>query len=191
MDKALVPHIITAEVNPLQVSIMMDILSDCLPEIQRIFENQDVGKFVVSFDDIGKAVGEIYSRCYSESNLFDDAKRIFEETGTFPDLLTLLTANAEATGRIPGPGENKSIEFELIPGHEMVVYLLLRGYFNQFQKMMTTHFSKLVHLDFYAMQESADNIHEASIGQTDIKEKAAPMIEIFRMTGQFPDGADN
>jgi hypothetical protein len=191
MDKALEKHIVTAEVNPLQVSILMDVLNDCLPGIQEIFESQNTAKFTVGFDDIGKTVGEIYRRCYSETGLFEDAKRIFEETGSFPDIHTLLEINAQTSDNKPGPGENKSIEFEIIPGHEMLVYLMLRGYFNQFQEMMTTHFSNLVHLDLYAMQESADAIHEASIGKTDIKEKAAPIIEVLKMTGQFPDGVEN
>ncbi len=191
MDKALEKHTVTAEVNPLQLTILMEVLSDCLPEIRKIFESQTVAKLMVSFDDVGKAVSEIYSRCYSESELFYDARMIFEQTGKFPDFQTVLELNTDATDYIPGPGEKKEIEFELIPAHEMIVYLLLRGYFNQFQEMMTTHFADFVHLDFGAMQESADAIHNASIAKTDIKGKAAPIIEAFRMTGQFPDGVEN
>ena len=190
-DRALVPHTITAEVNPLQMSILMEILSDCMPEIRTIFERQTVAKLMVSFDDVGKAVSEIYSRCLSECELYYDAKMIFEQTGKFPDFQTVLEVNTDATAYTPGPGEKKEIEFELIPAHEMVVYLLLRGYFDQFQEMMTSYYTSLVHLDFGAMQESADAIHNASIAKTDIMEKAAPIIEVFRMTGQFPSREEN
>lgn len=190
-DEALIEQTITAEVNPLQMSILMDVLSNCLPEIRLIFEEQSGGKFVLNFDDAEKAVNEIYFRCYAETELFDDAKRIFNVTGSFPDISTLLEKNAETSIRIPGPGDMKRIEFNLTPGHEMLVYLLLRGYFNQFQEMMLTHFSDYVFLDFGAMQLSADAIHEAVMATTDIREKAAPMVEIFKMTGQFPDEKNN
>lgn len=173
------------------MSILMEILSDCMPEIRTIFERQTVAKLMVSFDDVGKAVSEIYSRCLSECELYYDAKMIFEQTGKFPDFQTVLEVNTDATAYTPGPGKKKEIEFELIPAHEMVVYLLLRGYFDQFQEMMTSYYTSLVHLDFGAMQESADAIHNASIAKTDIMEKAAPIIEVFRMTGQFPSREEN
>lgn len=191
MDKALEKHTITAEVNPLQMSVFMEVLSDCLPGIQEIFGVPNSGEFVVGFDDIGKTVDEIYSKCYAKTELFAKAKQILEETGIFPDFLTLLETNAENAGHIPGPGKKQPVEFEIIPGHEMLVYLMLRGYFKQFHEMIMTHFSKLVHLDFNEMQESADAIHEASIAKTDIKQRAAPIVEVFKMTGRFPDGVEN
>ena len=184
-------RLINVEVNPLQLAVLMDVLNDCLPQIRNIYEGESDVKFVMKFSDIEKSVVEIYTHCYSAMDIFDYAKQIFQETGSFPDILTLLEMNARKTIHLPGPGEMKSLEFEIIPARIMLVYLLLRGYFDQFQNIMMKSFSELMYLDFGAMQESADAIYEASIAGTGVKEMAAPMVEVYKMTGQLPDGNEN
>lgn len=190
-DKALEKHIIKVEVNPLQMAILINVLSNCMPDIRDIFKQNTPENIVVDFGNIEKSILEIYSVCYSETELFDVAKRVFIETGSYPDIHKLLEINANVCGHMHGAGEMKEIEFELILVDVMMIYLLLRGYYDQFEEMMKNDYSKLVKLDFGAMQASADAIYEANMAFTNIREKVAPIIEIFKMTGRLPDSIEN
>lgn len=191
MNKALEEQIVTAEVNPLQVCILMDVLNDYLPEIKSIFGSETPDIFKPLFKDIDKTVIEIYSGCYSETELFDDAKCVFKKTGSFPDFQTSLKKHVETYGHKPGPGDVKTIEFMMAPASAMFVIFLLRGYFYQFEKIFLDRFSELMVVDIVAMQNSGDAIYEASISKTGAREMAAPLLEIIELTGQFPDELNN
>lgn len=186
-NNALEKHTITVEVNPVQLSVLMDLAGNCLPDIQLIMDENLPKGAVIDLSDVETTIAEIYIRCFVETELMEDAKRNFKETGEFPDFNSLVKSRFINDFKVTGPGEFKPVKIEVVPTHVMFAIFLIRGYFDQFTEMIGKEYSDCMFLDYKAMRKSIDDIYEKSIAITDIREKTAPVVEAYEMTGQMPD----
>ena len=185
--KELEKHKITVEINPLQMAVLLDTFWNCLQEIHGALDSLSSPEFKVNLSEVENAVAGLYISCFSESELCVPAKKVFDESGSVPDMNDLLKSFPEEYPPTLGIGTVKSVELEVVPMYTMLALYFLKGYFFQCLRVIHDEYNSRFEAVPDAMIKSIDEIFEKSVGQTDIREKTAPITEIFEMTGKFPD----
>ena len=188
MNPAAEKQKITIEVNPLQTAILMDLMSRSMPEM-RIALEIFFAEFNIrmDIDAIEAVINEIYTKCFAESELMEEAVNTFNETGTFPNIAEAARTRCRREFKLVGPGETKEVVIEVIPALGMVTMRLFRNSFRHFVELLRDHYARNVRFQPQVIMDTMDLIYEKCIAHTDTREKIAPIIEVFEMTGRFPN----